>query len=294
MRSLREILDSSMSVMGINRRNRNWVLRLNPRRYFPLADDKLQTKRLLESAGVSVPPTITTFGSFFELSDLEHRLAGSDEFVVKPARGRAGQGILVVTGRNGSRFRLSGGSVIDLGQLRRHIADIVFGVYAFDKADVALVEKRIEPSGFFGQLCPEGLPDVRVVVVENKAVAAMIRIPTRRSGGRANIHQGAVGLGLDLASGRTTRAWHGRRYIDEHPDTGMRITGIEVPGFQALLSTALKAAKVVPLGYLGVDIVVDRDMGPLVMEVNARPGLEIQNVCGEGLRAILEGERKGR
>jgi glutathione synthase/RimK-type ligase-like ATP-grasp enzyme len=36
-----------------------------------------------------------------------------------------------------------------------------------------------------------------------------------------------------------------------------------------------------------VDIVVDRERGPLVLEINARPGLEIQNVVGRGLGDAL-------
>ena len=40
------------------------------------------------------------------------------------------------------------------------------------------------------------------------------------------------------------------------------------------------------LGYLGVDVVIDREQGPLILELNARPGLAIQiaNQSGLGLR----------
>lgn len=41
------------------------------------------------------------------------------------------------------------------------------------------------------------------------------------------------------------------------------------------------------LNYLGVDVVLDEERGPLVMEVNARPGLEIQNVSGFGLADLM-------
>jgi D-alanine-D-alanine ligase-like ATP-grasp enzyme len=42
------------------------------------------------------------------------------------------------------------------------------------------------------------------------------------------------------------------------------------------------------LGYLGVDIVLDRDKGPLLLELNARPGLSIQIANGAGLVPRLE------
>ena len=37
---------SSEGVLGLNRRNGDYILRFNPRRLYPLVDDKLQTKRL--------------------------------------------------------------------------------------------------------------------------------------------------------------------------------------------------------------------------------------------------------
>jgi len=47
----------------------------------------------------------------------------------------------------------------------------------------------------------------------------------------------------------------------------------------------------VPLNYVGVDIVIDETDGPLILEINARPGLEIQNINGFGLGAALENIR---
>jgi len=39
---------------------------------------------------------------------------------------------------------------------------------------------------------------------------AMLRLPTKESGGKANLQQGAIGLGIDMASGVTTSAVQGR------------------------------------------------------------------------------------
>jgi len=45
------------------------------------------------------------------------------------------------------------------------------------------------------------------------------------------------------------------------------------------------------LGYMGIDFVIDERYGPQILEVNVRPGLEIQNINGAGLRkALLENE----
>jgi glutathione synthase/RimK-type ligase-like ATP-grasp enzyme len=72
--------------------------------------------------------------------------------------------------------------------------------------------------------------------------------------------------------------------IERHPDSGSRLDNRFVPQWEQVLEVSRQAQRAIPLGYVGVDVCVDRRRGPLVLEVNARPGLEIQNVRGRGLR----------
>ena len=44
----------------------------------------------------------------------------------------------------------------------------------------------------------------------------------------------------------------------------------------------------VHMGYFGADIVLDKNKGHMLLELNARPGLAIQIANGEGLAARLE------
>lgn len=274
---------AARDVLGMNRRNVEYVQARNARRDFPLANDKLRTKEVLAAAGCAVSPTLATVSSFAELSQLRQLLAGVDSFVIKPARGSGGRGILVIARRAGNDFVTASGRLLRQDDLRRHIADVIFGVYSLDRADVALVEPRLIPAPFFAALYPDGLSDLRVITVDQRPVMAMLRVPTRASEGRANLHQGAIGLGVDLESGVIHRAWFRGRCVPTHPDTSEPLVGVQVPQWQALLTTAVKAAMALPLGYLGIDVVVDRERGPIVLEVNARPGLEIQNVNGIAL-----------
>ena len=274
-------------VMGMNRRNVSGILPRNARRDYPIADDKLLCKRLLAEAGVPVAPTLRHFEHFGEIAKLKEQLADLAEFVVKPARGSGGRGILVIAKREVDRYQTAGGRWVDFDQLRKHVADIVYGVYSLDKGDVAFVEPRLKPAPFFEGLFARGLSDVRVIVVENQPVLAMLRVPTVDSDGRANLHQGALGLGVRLADGLVHRGWHRGRTTEGHPDHGARGVGAGVPDWDAIVAVARAAAAAVPLKYLGIDIVVDRTLGPLVLEINARPGLEIQNVTGTPLRARL-------
>lgn len=267
-------------VLGINRRNLDFVRTRNRRADFPLADDKLRTKQALAAAGIPTPETLTTFAGFHELATVAERLVPHDSFVIKPSQGHGGMGVMVVAGRDGDHLRTAGGRLVAPDQLRRHVADIIFGVFTLDKPDVAMVEPRLIPHPFFAALYPDGLSDLRLIMVDEVPVLSMIRVPTRASDGRANLHQGGLGLGVDLEDGTIYRAWHFGHTVETHPDTGERVLGRQVPAWERILEIAGATARALPLKYLGLDIVVDRDRGPMILEVNVRPGLEIQNVTG--------------
>ena len=145
----------------------------------------------------------------------------------------------------------------------------------------------LQPDDLLGRLSEGGIPDVRVLVARDQPVMAMLRIPTRRSGGKANLHQGALGLGVDLATGRTVGAILGTTSIDVHPDSRLPLAGIQVPHWERILELSRLSSSAVELDYVGVDVIVDRERGPLVIELNARPGLNIQLANGVGLRAVL-------
>src|SRR5690606_28920705 len=57
----------------------------------------------------------------------------------------------------------------------------------------------------------------------------------------------------------------------------------EVPAFEQILDICMRAADTSGLGYVGADIVVDENKGPVVLELNARPGLSIQIANRAGL-----------
>ncbi len=275
-------------LVGINRRNVELVYAENPRRHYPIADDKLLCKQHLEAAGVPTPATVVTCDGLGDIPRVIAALADRGQFVVKPAHGSGGQGIVVVgehTGRG--EWRRAGGARYTARELHRNLADIVFGAYSGDLSDRAFVEDRIVPHEAFTALWADGLCDVRVLALRGIPVMAMVRVPTAQSGGRANLHQGGLGLALDLATGRTVRAYHRGASITRHPESAAPLIGIEMPAWDAILDTSRRAAAAVPLGYLGVDVVVDATLGPLVLELNVRPGLEIQNVHGRGLAAAI-------
>ncbi|MFQ5718772.1 MAG: sugar-transfer associated ATP-grasp domain-containing protein [Acidobacteriota bacterium] len=274
-------------ILGLNARNLQYVHALNPRRFFPLADDKIRTKAVLSKAGVPHPKTMAVFANLAEISRARPALTSAGEFVVKPARGRRGSGILVIARADEDGFHSPGGDSMSWMSLRRAMGDILFGVHSVGHDDRVLVEQRVHPDPDLGGLSTCGLPDVRVLLLHQAPVMAMMRVPTRASGGRANLHQGAPGIAIRLDDGHAFRCLASGEPLTHHPDTSAPMVGFDVPRWPDILHAARRAAASLPLPYLGVDIVVDRNAGPLVMEVNVRPGLEIQNINGAGLRARL-------
>lgn len=283
-------------VLGINRRNRDYTIRWNPRSLYPLVDDKLQTKRLAEAAGIAVPALYEVVEINHQVRSLPERLEAYDDFVIKPAHGSGGNGILVVRESREGRYWTAGGDLFGAGTLQHFVSNILSGAYSLGgHPDRAMVEYRVRFDPVFEEICYRGVPDVRIIVLRGIPVMAMVRLPTQRSGGKANLHQGAIGAGIDMATGRTLSAvWHNGT-VEEHPDTGRKVAGVTIPHWDELLRVAASCFELTGLGYLGVDLVLDAGKGPLMLELNARPGLNIQIANKAGLAHRLEvAERAAR
>jgi hypothetical protein len=150
-----------------------------------------------------------------------------------------------------------------------------------------VVEERLIQHPDIIELSPLGLADVRVILFQNEPTLAMIRIATQKSDGKANLHKGGIGIGIDLESGRTNHAIIEGQQITAHPDSGISLLEIAIPHWEEILRISRLAAEAVPLKYLGVDIALT-ERGPVLLEINVRPGLAIQNANQRGLKKILE------
>ena len=274
-------------VLGLNERNADFIMRQNPRHLFPRVDDKVLTKQLALDAGMAVPELYGTIQNQAEVRRFADIVQGRDSFVIKPARGSGGDGIVVVTGSSEHKrdcYRMASGLLISQSEIEHHISNIVGGQYSISgNRDIALIEYCVRFDPVFADVSYQGVPDVRVVVYRGYPVMGMVRLPTRTSDGKANLHQGAVGAGVDMSTGETLTGVLHSRVVDEHPDIGALIPGLEIPEWDFILRSAARGYEVTGLGYLGVDMVIDRDLGPLMLEMNARPGLSIQIANRTGL-----------
>ena len=275
------------NVLGINARNLGCVYPMNPRRHFPRADNKLLCKKLLEEHGIAYPKTLAVYNQYRDLMSLDADIQNLNGFAIKPERGYGGRGILIVTrGDDGQLW--TGGKVISIEELRSHIYRVLTGCFSLEKvSDSAFIEQLVLADDTFKDILCGGLPDIRIILYCQNPVMAMARIPTAKSGGLANLHKGALGLGIDLQTGMTTRAVYRNRCISHTPDTKKALAGFQIPYWKEILDMATRSSHIFGLGYLGVDVVIDRVQGPMVIEVNARPGLSIQLANAKGLKVLV-------
>ncbi len=277
------------SILGMNRRNAEYVMRHNPRARFPLVDNKVLTKQLARQFGVPAPELYHVIEHHGDIAGLEEALGTRTEFALKPARGSGGSGIVLITGRTPAGFVRRSGRTMSQEDFLYHVSGILSGIYSLGgQEDSAIIEALIHPAPVFESISYKGVPDIRIIVYRGVPVMAMTRLPTRASDGKANIHAGAIGAGIDIACGLTLTAVHNSEVISFHPDTGHLLAGLDIPHWDNMLLTAARAFDMTGLGYIGVDLVIDIDRGPLLLELNARPGLQIQIANESGLRKRLE------
>lgn len=278
---------SNHGVLGLNARNLLYIKPFNPQKAVAFADDKMKTKMFLSTRGI---PTAKVFAriesrrqlKLFDFSSLP------DNCVLKPNAGFGGEGIIILRGRKNGKFLEQGKVPIEEWRLREHIEDILDGRFAVSgRTDTAFFEQILLPADAFAPFRPAGLPDIRIVVFNLVPIMAMLRIPTAESGGKANVHLGGLGIGIDIAKGITTHAAQYHKMLTELPH-GIPVAGMEIPRWDELLLIASRIQSITNIGYLAVDLTLDQEMGPVLLEVNARAGLMVQVANLAPLRSRLE------
>ena len=282
-----------LGILGMNARNYSIVSKLNRRRLYPLVDDKVQTKELALKAGINTTQKIGLIEYQYQVKNFRDLIKEHTEFVIKPAHGSGGKGVLVIKKWDDEHFLTASEKTLTYSQVYQHISNILSGLYSLGgQYDVALIEEMVHFSNIFEKFSFQGVPDVRIIVYKGYPAMAMMRLATAESGGRANLHQGAVGVGLDVKTGKTLTAVMHNKPLEFHPDTKADLKTLCVPLWREHLLIAAKSYEMTGLGYLGADIVLDCKKGPMMLELNARPGLAIQIANAAGLKKAIKNIEK--
>lgn len=280
------------NVLGMNSRNLEYIRPFNRINAKKIADDKLLSKRVLKKAEIAVPKLIGKISDLASLDNFDWQTL-PDSFVLKPNKGFGGEGIVVVYGKKKNRsdaWIKADGTLITIEDLKSHVRNIIDGSFSLSGVpDIAFFEERLKLLKLFKPYAFKGIPDIRIIVFNKMPIMAMLRLPTRESNGKANLAQGAIGVGIDLASGTTTTAVMGKKKIIEYlPGTRLLLSGIKIPYWMDILNLAVRSQEISGLGFLGADIAIDKELGPVILELNARPGLAIQVANLDGLKGRLK------
>jgi alpha-L-glutamate ligase-like protein len=279
----------AQGVLGMNARSIDYIFPLNPREKFAAVDNKVITKKFMHENGI---PTTETYGIITrqsEIPDLLKMVKGKKSFVIKPAQGSGGDGISIIAEHDGVKnFTTPSGAVLPIEEINYRLGNILTGLHSKNgRSDDAIIEYKIEQNQEIQKISYKGIADIRIIVCQGKVAMAMLRLPTKASDGKANLHQGGIGVGINVETGVTESGSLRRKFIEKHPDNEENIIGFKVPFWQDCLEIAVKFQQLCGLGYVGVDIAMDEKFGPLVLEGNARPGLEIQLANRKGLIKTL-------
>ncbi|MDD5396453.1 MAG: sugar-transfer associated ATP-grasp domain-containing protein [Candidatus Moranbacteria bacterium] len=270
--------------IGMNLRN-HVIQFFNPQSSLLLAKDKLATKKLLSGNGVLMPR------SYFEISkraDLKLMENFPKEFVLKPSCGHGGNGILVLERKNDGYFDPAGNEH-SLRDIRRQLLKILDGEFSgFREKDIAIVEERLYPSPKIVFKHAAGLPDIRIFCINYVPTMAMLRYATKETNGRANLSMGAIGIAIDIETGEFTHL-HRKKENEKlsFADFGIS-SGFIMPKWEEMKKTAIKASQLSSLKLSGVDLILDKNDRVMVLEINGRPGIEIQNINEKSLLEKLE------
>jgi alpha-L-glutamate ligase-like protein len=290
MKYIERILELQDEVIGMNERNYRLINRLNPREFRNFANDKALCKKVLEDNNIPTPQTYCVIETMREIEAKLDTILHLENLVVKPAMGNGGQGILILERLQENVWQTPSGDVFSRKALVMHIANVLFGKFSSRLFDKVIIEYRLMPHSDFQAIFKKGVPDFRIILLNAQPVMAMLRMPTEESDGKANLHAGAIGLGVDLETGRLTRGYNQitDEMVSRHPDSKVLFEGMKLPEWEKTLEISIATAKVFPLNYLGIDIVYDEKLGPMVIEINSRPGMQIQNVNAVGLKKVID------
>jgi hypothetical protein len=285
--------------VGLQKSRDIWGQFLEKNPWTGVIDDKLAYEKLLSGFGFKTAQTLAIVGGHYP-ADHPRRLATTDalaEFLTdarfplfgKPFNSRQSLGSARFSGYDASSrvLTLSGNRAVSLDDLWTEIGTHFGGTYLF--------QELIEADPVLANICGGGLPTVRIVTLDSGGGPEIFRAAIKLTG-KGNVadnfwREGNLLAPVDAEAGRMGAALTGMgidgRFIDEHPDSGARIEGVELPQWQATRDAAIAAASVTHGALLiGFDIAVSA-AGPVIIEANYDPHLIMMQACHR--KGVLDG-----
>ncbi|HQI92529.1 MAG TPA: sugar-transfer associated ATP-grasp domain-containing protein, partial [Candidatus Dojkabacteria bacterium] len=175
-------------ILGLNRRNQEYIRPLNSSSSKKIADNKILTKKILSKEGINTPEVYKLIRTKKQLQFLDFESL-PNSFVIKPNQGTGGNGIVVLYGKKKGQtaWIRPSGEIMSTKDITVHIENILEGRYSMgSKKDIAIIEERVKTDPFLKQYSYKGVPDIRIIGYNEVPIMAMMRLPTKKSNGTAN------------------------------------------------------------------------------------------------------------
>ena len=310
-------------ILGNNARNLLYIKKFNDKKGIRLANNKLQTKDFLVERGIPFAKTYGIISSRKELYEFDFSYLPKKNFVVKPNQWSKWQWVYIVKyieeeqseeiiiEKPKKTFQKIGEQIRKLffqkfedhhhhgkyqiwdeiltdQEFRRRLLDIIDGKFSMTLGwDKIIVEEKLIAGELFKDFCEYGLADIRVIVFNLVPVATMIRVPTKQSGGKANLAQWWLWFGIEVGSGKiTSLLWKNKIRKMKFPKKFAHLQNKKIPYRNDILFLSSKVQYFVNLWYLALDRVITNEW-PKLLEINARAGLEVQKVSNTKLQKVL-------
>ncbi|MCR5182209.1 MAG: hypothetical protein K6D56_04250 [Clostridia bacterium] len=141
-----------------------------------------------------------------------------------------------------------------------------------------LVEEVVRQHPTMDLLCSTSVNTIRVITIlkdgEARIVAGGIRMG-QNGIFVDNFNAGGIGVVYDLKTGVVISDGYDkqRRVYKTVPESGVTLKGFQIPLWDEVVSLVKEASLVVPqVGYVGWDVAISADRGPLLIEGNSYPG----------------------
>ena len=218
------------------------------------------------------------------LEDFTEKFAESKRIIYKPLDGHRGMGV-------------------EAFDVNRENAQEVFNeLQTFPEG---VVEQYVVQHSEMSRICPTSVNTIRIVTISSNTqpvtpdgkYADIAYASLRMGGGNSivdNFHSGGMVANIDLETGKmvTDAADMDGHVFANHPATGTKIKGFQIPFFQEALDMVTEAIKVHKVqGYLGWDVAITED-GPLLIELNVVPGVVLLSTPyvaeKKGMKYVME------
>jgi putative polysaccharide biosynthesis protein len=222
----------------------------------------------------------------------ELRSAGDGaRWIIKPEDGLRGEGLFRLEYRNGS-FSVQRGRQVQPFNLEQFLAGLRRRKPG--TAGAMLIERRLEQGAFWRSLFPDSANTLRLLTLWTPGeprpfvARAVQRIGTADTVPTDNWSGGGISAPVDLATGtlgagrmHPLKGKRAEQRFTEHPDTGARIAGAVLPGWEQVTDVVLRAAASVPFNRMaGWDILVDAEGVPVILEANGNSDVNLLQVHG--------------